>query len=72
MIERLNSVKMAVFSKLIYRPNEISIKIPTTIFRDGQADNKIHIEFEGMSNNCKKQKKDLKDVLISKLTTKLT
>ena len=78
-MERLDTVKISLLSKCIYKVNAVPTQIPAVFFADvgWQADPKIHMKNQGIQNsqnNPEKKKRKLEDSCfpVSKLTTQLS
>lgn len=46
-----NIVRIVILFKMFYRFNTIPIEIPLVLCRNGKADSKIHMEFQGTPNS---------------------
>lgn len=60
-IGRHNIFKMTVLSKVIYRLNIISTKIPTVFCRNRKTHHKIHRDFQGNLNSQDQRGTKLED-----------
>lgn len=47
----LNTVKMSIFYKFIYRFNAVSVEISADFFTETDVDPKVHVEMQGTQNN---------------------